>query len=155
MTEQQYPAPQPAGSTYAGWMPPQPPKKKLSSGKVIIGAVALVAAFGIGAGAGASGSKAPAAAPAPAPTVTVTAPPQISTVEKTPAACLTYIDLSEQAFSYSGEAMSYMSDAMGAASKLQVSGITAANEKLNILNPKLKALTAPLNTAKASCKAKG
>lgn len=119
--------------------------------------VTAVVAFGLGTGAG--GSSTEAATPEPAPTVTVTSPPKIETktvtVEKTPAACLEALDLSQKGFGYSAEAMGYMSDAMTAAASFDVATIEASSAKLKVLNPKIGALTSPMQTAVAACRAKG
>lgn len=121
---------------------------------LIGGGVAGLLIFGIGSAAGASG-KAPAAEPKPAPTVTVTAAPVEKRIEvvTTPPACLTALTLSEQAFGYAAEALGYSNDALKAASRLDVAGINAAKDKMDVLNPKIATLSPQLNTAKADCRA--
>jgi hypothetical protein len=78
------------------------------------------------------------------------------TVEKevTPNACLTALDMSEQAIGYASDALGYSQDAVLAASKLDADGINAQKDKMDALMPKLKALTEPLQSAKAECRAK-
>ena len=77
------------------------------------------------------------------------------TVEKpvTPQSCLTALDLSEEGFTYSAEAMGYMNDALQAAGKLNVAGLTKANADLEKVSPKMKQLSAPMKTASAECRA--
>jgi hypothetical protein len=143
-------------------MPPasnRPPslRDRLPKGKWVlpaaIGAVALL--FGMGIGASGRPDPVQVAVPGPTVTSTVTAtPPTITKVQEvTPAACLKYIDLSEQGFSYAGEAMGYMSDALKAASAFDVASLTAASEKIKSVTPKMNALSTPSNAAKAECKA--
>jgi hypothetical protein len=74
-------------------------------------------------------------------------------VRVVPAACTEYITLSEKAFDYSAEAMGYMSDALQAAGRFDTAAISTASEKLKVLNPKMSALTTPVNTAKGECRA--
>lgn len=120
---------------------------------VAIAAAGLLIGFGIGENAHPRPTT-----PAPAPTVTVTATPTpapavTKTVEVTPEACLTALDLSEQGFTYSAEAMGYMSDALTAAGEFDVAALQKANADLDTLNPKLKALTGPMKTAATECRA--
>ena len=115
--------------------------------------------FGIllmGIGIGSSGKGQPAeATPAPAATVTASpspAPTVTKSVEVTPKSCLEAIDLSEQGFSLSAEAMGYMGDALKAAGNIDVAGLQKANVDLETINPKLTALTAPMKKAVAECR---
>lgn len=73
----------------------------------------------------------------------------------TPAACLTALDLSEEAFGYAAQAMGYMSDALTAASKFDTAAITQANTDLKAVTPKMTALKDPMNAAKSECRAAG
>ena len=74
-------------------------------------------------------------------------------VPTTPASCITALDLSQQGFTYSAEAMGYMNDAVQAAGRFNVAGLEAANAKLEILNPKLTALAPQMQAATAECRA--
>jgi hypothetical protein len=121
----------------------------------LFGGAAAILLIGIGIGSGGK-DEPPAAAPAPAVTVTATpapAPTVTKVVEKTPAACVKYIELSEQGFSYAGEAMGYMSDALQAAGSFNVAALTAASDKIATVTPKMNALSTPTNAAKAECRA--
>lgn len=116
-----------------------------------------VGALALGVLIGASGQPEPAAAPLP-PALTVTASPTpaptvTKTVEVAPASCLKALDLSEQGFSYAAEAMGYMGDALTAAGDFNVAGLTKANEDIAVVSPKLKALTSPMKSASAECRA--
>jgi hypothetical protein len=104
----------------------------------------------IGVAIGASGQPDPVEVvkTVPGPTKTVT-----KEVEVTPAACLKALDLSEQGFTLSAEAMGYMSDALTAASQFDTAAIQQANSDLTELNPKIKALTAPMKSAATECRA--
>jgi hypothetical protein len=74
-------------------------------------------------------------------------------VKVTPVACLTALDLAEQGFTYSAEALGYTNEALQAASRLNVAGVNAATEKMKVLNPKISAMTGPMTAAKAQCRA--
>lgn len=117
---------------------------------VAIGVLALLTGVGIGA----SGTPAPVEVvkevPGPERTVTKTVTKEVPV---TPEACLTALDLSEEGFTYSAEAMGYMSDALTAAGNVDVAAMQQANADLTALNPKITALTAPMKTAAAECRA--
>lgn len=89
-------------------------------------------------------------------TVTVEKPVE-KIVEKkvTPVACLTALDLSEQAFGYAAESMGYMSKALTAAGDMDVAAITQASADLKVVTPKMEALSPRVNAAKAECRAAG
>lgn len=132
---------------------PQHPAKKKAWWKqplVWVPAIALVCGLGIGTGAQPEPETIVETKEVPGPERVVT-----KTVEKPVAApaCIEYVGLSEQAFTYSAEAMGYMSDAMTAASTFDVAGIEAAGAKLKAVNPKLTALTSQVNATKAECRA--
>lgn len=74
-------------------------------------------------------------------------------VPTTPASCIEYIDLSEQAFDYSSEAMGYMGDALTAAGNFDVSGLDAATQRIKSVQPKLEAITPDVKRTKAECRA--
>jgi len=133
------------------------PKTPLWNRKWFPYATLGVAALLVGIGIGGSGkAKAEPSAPAPAVTVTATptpAPTVTKTVEVAPASCLKALDLSEQGFSYAAEAMGYMGDALQAAGAFDVASLTKANEEIKVVTPKLKALTSPMKSASAECRA--
>lgn len=111
-----------------------------------VGATALLLGIGIGSSGKPKTVEVVKEVPGPERVVT-------KTVEVTPKACLTYVDLSEQGFSYAAEAMGYMSDGMHAAAAYNVPGIQAANTKLQSLTPKMNDLSPRSNAAKAECRA--
>ena len=121
---------------------PQPPKPKRQWFKnplVWLPAVALLLGLGIGA------STAKTETVEVTKEVQVPGPERIKTVTKevevptTPAECIEYIRLSEQAFDISAEAV-------GQAAKLNAAGINTQTEKLKGIAPSMMA-------AKAACRA--
>lgn len=126
--------------------PPAPaPKKPLWKKPVVfLPVIALLAGVGIGSGN------------VRTETVTVEKPVEKRVevkVPTTPAACITALNLGDQALTYAAEAMGYSNDALKAAGKLDASGIYAAKDKMDILTPKISALGDPLKSAKAECRA--
>jgi hypothetical protein len=118
--------------------------------------VAVVAAFLIGGGVSAATSQAePAKVPAPiTKTVTVAGPERVVTrdvpgperivtknvtKDVTPAACLTALDLADEAFGYAGEGFAAVAD-------MDVDGLSAATRKVTQVTPRYQA-------AKAACRA--
>lgn len=77
------------------------------------------------------------------------------TVEKevTPKACLEALDLSQQGFTYSSEAMGYMSTALTAAGNFDVATLEQTKLDLEKLTPKMGALTMPMQKANSDCRA--
>lgn len=144
-------------STHIPAAPTTPPtkRKRFNIKYAAIGAGAFI----IGSLLGAAGQPEPETE-----TVTVTKEVEVP-VEKiiteqvevevpvTPEACLEALDLSEQGFGLASEAMGYMSDAMTAASTFDIVALEAATAELEVLNPKLTALSDPMNAAKAECRA--
>ncbi len=89
-------------------------------------------------------------------TVTVEKPVEkIVTKTVTPPECLKAMDLYEQVVSYSSEALGYTKEAMLSASRLDAAGIREQDAKMGELTPKIQAVTSPLMSAKASCRAAG
>jgi len=140
---------------------PLPPEARRSKGRPkgdtwkkvgIAGLAFAILLVGMGLGGANTPDPVETVKEVPGPTVTKT-----QTVEKkvpvTPAACLEYITLSEEAFGYSAEAMGYMSEAMKAAAVIDVAGVQAASDKLGTVNPKLSALSPKVNSTKAECRA--
>lgn len=124
---------------------PQKPKAWWKKPVVILPVACLLLGFGLG-------SK---NQPEPV-TVTVEKPVEkIVTKTVTPPECLKAMDLYEQVVDYSSEALGYTKDAMLSASRLDASGIQAMNVKMGELTPKIQAVTGPLMSAKASCRAAG
>jgi hypothetical protein len=74
-------------------------------------------------------------------------------VEKTPQSCLAALDLADQGFKYSSEAMRAAADGFHAAARFDVSGIEAANADLTAVNEKMSAMAPDLQTQKAECRA--
>jgi hypothetical protein len=113
-----------------------------------------VIALTIGA-AGASGSTAAAEVPTPTPTATVTVPgpTETVTVEKTPASCLTALDLADKGFGFASEGFSAASDALTAVSNMDVAGIEDANVKLGDTAASFGTLAPEYAAAKAECRA--
>lgn len=141
------PAPTPEGPKKES-----PFEKGMRYGKkpvVFLPVIALLLGIGIGSGN----------APEPV-TVTKEVPGPERIVEKevevqvpvTPEACTTYIDLSEQAFSYTSEAMGYMRDAMEGVSVMDVSVVEKATADLQVVQPKIEALSSEVLDAKAACR---
>jgi hypothetical protein len=144
-------------STYYG-PSPLPPEAKPSKPKGAWWKKPIVwlpvAALLLGGAIGASGQPDPVEVvkevPGPERVVTKTVD---KPVEVTPEACLKALDLSEQGFSYSAEAMGYMSDALTAASKFDVAAMQKANADLEGVSPKMKELTTPMRSAATECRA--
>lgn len=131
---------------------PKRPRKKRWILPVSVGVAGLL----IGSAMGASNRPKPVEVvkevPGPERVVTQTVEKKVD-VPKTPAACLTALDLSEQAFNYAAEALGYSNDALTAAGQLDPAGIQAAGDKMEALNPKIKALAPKVNAAKSECRA--
>lgn len=129
------PAPRPAVKPKAWWKKPV----------VILPVATLVLGLGLGL----------TNRPDPV-TVTVEKPVEkIVTKTITPPECLKAMDLYEQVVSYSSEALGYTKEAMLAASRLDAAGIREQDAKMGELTPKIQAVTSPLMSAKASCRAAG
>lgn len=135
---------------HGNWGTPPAPKKPWFKKPAALIAVFGLACALVGGGIGAAGKPEPVTKEVPGPERVVT---KTETVEKTPVACLTALDLSEQAIDYAGEALGYTKEAMMAASRLDAAGITAESNKVGALTPKIKAITGPLTAAKAECRA--
>jgi hypothetical protein len=127
----------------------RPRKQQLLEKKWFIPAVCGALALIVGIGIGSGGQK--------TEYVDVPGAERVVTkeVEKevTPQACLTALDLSEEGFGYSAEAMGYMSDALTAAGNIDVAGLQEANADLEKVSPKMKALTTPMKENAAKCRA--
>lgn len=130
----------------------RPRKQQLIQKPWFIPAVVGSLALFVGIGIGSAGEPEPVTVTkeVPGPERVVT-----KTVEKevTPQACLTALDLSEEGFSYSAEAMGYMGDALTAAGNFDVAALTKANTDIETVSPKLKQLTAPMKVAVSECRA--
>lgn len=135
---------------------PKPPVKKQAWWKkpiVIVGAAALILGLGIGtASAKTETVEVEKRVEVPGPERVVTKEVKVN-VPSTPAACIEYIDLSEQAFDYSSEAMGYMGEALTAAGQMDVAGLDAASQRIKSVTPKLQAMTPDVQRAKAECRA--
>jgi hypothetical protein len=132
-------------------IPPMPTKKPKAKRKWLM---PLLLGFALLIGIGVGSTK-----PAPPP-VTIEKPvDKIVEKEKrvevpvTPPECIKALALSEQVITLSGEALGYSGDAMKAATNMDVAGIYAANDKIKTVSPKLTAITDPLTSAKATCRA--
>jgi hypothetical protein len=134
---------------HGNWGAPPPAKRPwYKRAAVLLPAGALLLGLGVGSAVQPKPETITKEVPGPERVVTKT-----ETVEKTPVACLTALDLSEQAIDYAGEALGYTKEAMMAASRLDAAGITAESNKVGALTPKIKAITGPLTAAKAECRA--
>jgi hypothetical protein len=148
---QHFTTPSPVNPTteHGNWgTPPQKPKAWWKKPVVIL----PVAAFILGSGLGAMNKPEPVRVEVPGPERIVEKEKRVE-VPVTPAACLTALDLADEAFGYAAEAMGFMSDAMTAAGNLDLAAITKANEGLDRTTPKMKALKDPMQAAKAECRA--
>jgi len=148
---QHFTTPSPVNPTteHGNWgTPPQKPRRWYTKPVVIL----PVAAFILGSGLGVMNKPDPVRVEVPGPERIVEKPVE-KRVEVTPTACLTALDLSDEAFGYAAEAMGFMSDAMTAAGNIDLAGVKAANEGLNKTTPKMTKLKDPLQEAKAECRA--
>lgn len=134
---------------HGNWGQPPAPKKKAWWKQPLVWVPAIALICGVGIGTGSQPEPVEVVKEVPGPERVVT-----KTVEKPVAspACIEYINLSEQAFTLSAEAMGYMSDGMMAASEFDVAGIEGAGANLKRVNPEMTALTNPMNIAKSECR---
>jgi hypothetical protein len=122
-------------------LPPAPPKRRLWRTRALVIAAGIAAVIGAGAGA--------ATQPEPN-TVTKT-----EIVEVAPQSCLDAIDLADEGFTYSAEAMDAAADGFGAASRFDVAGLNAASDRISAAGGKIQGITADYQTAKADCRSAG
>ena len=105
----------------------------------------LVAVMIVGMIAGVTMNRTPAP-PAEVQTQTVTQ-------DKTPQACLDYIDYAEEGFGLAQESMSYAGDAFQAIADYDMTAAREASDNMRSVKPKLDALAPKMVQAKADCRA--
>ncbi len=156
------PAPQPQrpqpnlpdpGQPEYGRKPPKTSKPKRWVPWVGGGLVGLLAGLVLGtAGDTSANDAAEYASTHPVVTKTVTAPPVVKTVPVVPASCKAALDAADRVIATAGQGFTIVAEAMGAASELDVDGITAATEKLTTLNKeKLTPQLEAYKTARDEC----
>ena len=99
---------------------------------------------------------------APAPTVTATET-TTETVEKTPQACLDYIEVTEKVITSAGQVISAQKDGLDVSSEVignygrpgngDIARIQDATERIQAENENISALTPEIQAAKAGCQA--
>lgn len=138
-------------------------KKGLIIGGSAFGALVL---FTVGMGAGASATQSGAiAAPVPAVTVTpepvetivevekiVEVPGETVTVEVTPAACLTALDLADEGLLIAADNMGILADTFDYIIDFDFEGVDGQTAKLDANTAKINKITDPYLAAKAECR---
>ena len=137
------PAPLTPPPATPGYFQTPPPKKKQAWFKkpiVLIPAAAMFVGLGMGAATTPEPKTVEVIKEVPGPERTVTKEVKVN-VPTTPAACLTALDINEQAFTLLSESLGHVIDR----------DYTAANAS----SEKVKALVPKVNAAKAECRAAG
>jgi hypothetical protein len=135
---------------WRGFAQPGPAKQRRPRRWLPYAAAVLALLAGVGIGIGIAGRPAPEVQ-----TVikTVQGPTVTETVDATPAACTTALDLAERNFTLEGQAMNIAADSFDAIASFDTARIEANTAKMTALTKKMNALTGPYQDAAAQCRA--
>lgn len=127
---------------------PQKKKRWFKNPLLLIPVAALIVGFSAGASTTPEPVTVTTEVPGPERTVT-------KEVEKlvTPAACTEYIAVSEEAFGYASEIIGYLGSALSGAADFDTAMVEKAAVDMEVVMPKLEALTPKVNATKAECAA--